>query len=270
MIKESFILEREKQRPILIDWREPDIDSKGVVLFAHGFKGYKDWGDWNLMADYFSQHGFIFIKFNFSCNGGTMENPIDFPDLKAFSENSYWQEQLDLIDVINWSSAKFNSSLHLIGHSRGGAAVLLQADNTKVDSVCSLAGVSDLKSRVSDEQRNTWLAGNDYMVLNGRTKQNMPMSPKFYIDLINHAESLDIELVVSNTQVPIMAIHAKDDQAVHYSDSLNLAKWNDKVIVHLLESSGHTFGMKHPSSETELNDHLKGVFEKWGDFVAAV
>jgi hypothetical protein len=51
---------------------------------------------------------------------------------------------------------------------------------------------------------------------------------------------------------------------------LNLAKWNDKVIVHLLESSGHTFGMKHPSSETELNDHLKGVFEKWGDFVAAV
>ena len=27
--------------------------------FAHGYKGYKDWGAWNLMAEKFAKNGFI-------------------------------------------------------------------------------------------------------------------------------------------------------------------------------------------------------------------
>ena len=270
MIKESFILERENQRPILIDWRQPSTKIKGVVLFAHGFKGFKDWGDWNLLADYYSDKGYVFIKFNFSSNGGTMEEPIDFPDLQAFSENSYWKEQQDLTDMINWSCDRFYEPVHLIGHSRGGAAVLLQANNSRVRSVCSLAGVTDLQGKVSEDQYSLWLAGKDYMVMNGRTKQNMPMSPIFYKDLIAHSDELHIEKVVSTSKTPIMAFHAKDDKSVHFTDSLNLQKWNDQIKVHLLDSSGHTFGMKHPSIETKLNNQLIELYEQWIGFIESL
>ena len=59
-------------------------DSNPLIIFCHGYKGFKDWGAWNLMAEAFAKIGFCFIKFNFSHNGGTIEQPIDFPDLEAF------------------------------------------------------------------------------------------------------------------------------------------------------------------------------------------
>ncbi len=98
---------------------------KPVVIFCHGYKGYKDWGAWNLVAEKFALEGFLFLKFNFSHNGGTVDNPIDFPDLEAFSENNLSKELDDLEDIINRvSSSDFfkpeidSSNITLIAHSR--------------------------------------------------------------------------------------------------------------------------------------------------------
>ena len=52
------------------------------------------------MAKEFAKDGFCFIKFNFSHNGGTVEQPIDFPDLEAFGNNNYTKELDDLESVI--------------------------------------------------------------------------------------------------------------------------------------------------------------------------
>jgi predicted dienelactone hydrolase len=72
------------------------LEKAPLVIFCHGYKGYKDWGAWNLVADEFVKKGFSFVKFNFSLNGGTIENPIDFPDLSAFSQNTHSQEVKDV------------------------------------------------------------------------------------------------------------------------------------------------------------------------------
>ena len=52
-----------------------------------------------------ARNGFAFVKFNFSHNGGTIENPIDFPDLKAFGNNTYGKEVADLVDGVTKISA---------------------------------------------------------------------------------------------------------------------------------------------------------------------
>ena len=54
--------------------------------------GYKDWGCWNLVEQFFIENNYAFLKYNVSHNGGTIENPIDFDDLNAFSENNYSKE----------------------------------------------------------------------------------------------------------------------------------------------------------------------------------
>ena len=67
----------------------------------------------------------FFVKFNFSHNGGTTDNPIDFPDLKAFADNNYTKELLDLDDILNFilsENSQFkneidSSNISLIGHS---------------------------------------------------------------------------------------------------------------------------------------------------------
>ncbi|MEQ6122074.1 hypothetical protein [Reichenbachiella sp. MALMAid0571] len=87
--KESFILaSKHGNKSFLSDVRyEKNGIKKAVVLFIHGFKGFKDWGYFNLMADHFSDTNFVFVKMNLSHNGTTPESPLDFADLEAFGNN---------------------------------------------------------------------------------------------------------------------------------------------------------------------------------------
>ena len=69
-------------KPILLDvcYEKSNI-KKPLVVFCHGYKGYKDWGAFDLMSDYFVKNDLFLLKFNFSHNGGTAENPIDFAQI---------------------------------------------------------------------------------------------------------------------------------------------------------------------------------------------
>ena len=66
MIKKNLIIERKNKKPIIYDifYKETNTP-KPVIIFCHGYKGYKDWGAWNLVAKQFLDEGFFFIKFNF-------------------------------------------------------------------------------------------------------------------------------------------------------------------------------------------------------------
>ena len=99
--------------------------------------------------------GLLFLKFNFSHNGGSVEQPIDFPDLEAFGHNNYTKELDDLSQVLDWVETTYSehpyidaSNITLVGHSRGGGIVTLKAaEDSRVKTLVSLAGVSDFKSR---------------------------------------------------------------------------------------------------------------------------
>ena len=120
----NLIIEGEHNKPILIDaFFKNDCKKKPIVIFCHGYKGFKDWGAWNLMAEAFANNNFFFVKFNFSHNGGTIDQPIDFPDLEAFGNNNYTKELDDLESVIDWvfQNEEFvneinTDSISLIGH----------------------------------------------------------------------------------------------------------------------------------------------------------
>ena len=144
------------QKPIVSDvFYIKNNLKKPLVIFCHGYKGYKDWGAWNLVAKYFVKKGIFFVKFNFSHNGGTLENPIDFPDLEAFGQNNYLKELDDLDDVISWliKNVEFESDIDfsnitLIGHSRGGGIASLKAsEDSRISRLISWAGTADFGTR---------------------------------------------------------------------------------------------------------------------------
>ena len=129
--KKNFLISGKTKKPIVTDlfYNQSHV-KKPLVMFCHGYKGYKDWGAFNLMTSYFLEAGFAFLKFNFSHNGGTPEQPIDFPDLEAFGHNNYTIELNDIDSVINWVTSQSDlesnidfSKIYFIGHSRGGAIV---------------------------------------------------------------------------------------------------------------------------------------------------
>ena len=115
-----------------------DLNSKTknapLIVFAHGFKGFKDWGTFNLLSEKFTNEGICFVKFNFSHNGTTPKDLTNFTDLEAFGNNNYSIELNDLEVLLDFLETKNEfsnwydfSNLALIGHSRGGGIVLLKA-----------------------------------------------------------------------------------------------------------------------------------------------
>ena len=91
------------------------------------------------------QKNLFFLKFNFSHNGTTIENPSDFVDLEAFGNNNFCIELDDLNFVIDWISTcndfkhEINiNDIHLLGHSRGGAISILKSNEDKRIKVLSV------------------------------------------------------------------------------------------------------------------------------------
>ncbi len=248
---------------------------KPVVIFAHGFKGYKDWGPWNAMVPHFVKAGFVFVKFNFSHNGGTVEDPIDFPDLEAFGNNNYSKELddlgavLDALEQHEMPRQEMNlNRIFLIGHSRGGGIVLLKAnEDQRVKKVTTWAGVSDYAGRFPQgELLQQWERDGVYHIVNGRTQQNMPLYYQFYEDFVTHRQRLDIPNAAKQLTIPTLVIHGTNDMAVNVEEAENLKQWNPAFELLLIEGAGHTFGGKHPWEETALPTDLQQVVEATVNF----
>jgi pimeloyl-ACP methyl ester carboxylesterase len=243
---------------------------KPIVIFCHGYKGFKDWGAWNVMAKTFAEAGFFFIKFNFSYNGGTIEQPIDFPDLEAFGNNNYTKELDDLETVIDWIASNKNyqyeanlNHINLIGHSRAGGIVTIKAEeDNRVKKVISLAGVSDFGKRSSTTGNlEQWKKDGVKYVLNGRTKQHMPHYYQFYEDFIQNEERLTIKRAVSNLNIPYLIIHGDKDTSVLIEEAYQLHKWNPKNQIKIIEDADHVFNTKHPWEYQDVSNKLKKVIE---------
>ena len=276
-IIKNIIIEGAHRKPIVTDvFYEETRQPKKVVVFCHGYKGFKDWGAWNLMAETFAKAGFFFIKFNFSYNGGTAETPIDFPDLEAFGNNNYTKELDDLERVLDWAS---NSSdykqevdihnISIIGHSRGGGIVLLKAaEDSRVKKVVSLAGVSDYECRFPKESNfQEWAEKGVFYVKNGRTKQEMPHFYQFYEDFNKNKKRLNIQNATRNLNIPQLIIHGNKDTTVSIKEAESLYKWNPKSIFKIIENADHVFNVSHPWKEEVMSKELQGVINICVDFL---
>lgn len=254
------VYEGANGRKSLIDFQEPDDnDYKDIVLFIHGFKGFKDWGAWNLVQSFFVQNGMAFCKFNISHNGGTIHDPIDFPDLEAFSLNRYSYELEDTHKAIDWLSEKIdikNKRIHLIGHSRGAGIAILAADDPRVSSVTTWAAISDIGSRFPEgEELDEWKKKGFRTIVNTRTEQDMPQKYVLYEVWIENKSILNIEQAAKKIQLPVLHLHGDKDDAVSITESEALGSWtNGKLII--INDANHTFNTMQPFEGNEMSNKL--------------
>lgn len=277
MIKKNVQIQGKHQKPILTDFHyTKNSVKKPVVVFCHGYKGYKDWGAWNLMATEFAKQGFFFVKFSFAYNGGTVKQPIDFPDLNAFGQNTYTKELDDVESVLDnvTQNKEFSDEIDvdnitLIGHSRGGGVVTLKTnEDIRVKNVISWAGISDIETRFPTGFKLFWwkLRGVGY-VKNARTNQKMPHYISFYKDFIQNKERLNIKEAVKNLKANHLLIHGTDDVVVKPQESKNIVDWNPSCKVIWVENMNHALGSSQPYLEKEMPKDLKQVVQKSIEFI---
>lgn len=278
MINKNLVLRRENNKPIVWDaFFNNDNNKKPLVIFCHGYKGFKDWGAWDLVAETFMKANLFYVKFNFSHNGGTVEQPIDFPDLEAFAENNYSKELEDLDAMISFLISEENefsnqidaNDISVIGHSRGGGISILKTkEDQRIKKLITWASVSSFGKRTSTTgDLEQWKKDGVKYVLNGRTKQKMPHNFQFYLDFKANEQRLNIENAEKNINVPHLIIHAKEDPSVLYQEALNLHQWNPKSELFTIENSNHVFDAKHPWTEIKMPSNLEKVVNKTVDFI---
>jgi pimeloyl-ACP methyl ester carboxylesterase len=268
--KKKIVLKKEGDKSILVDLFYNSSNNKmPVIIFCHGYKGYKDWGAWNLVAKEFANNNFFFLKFNFSHNGGTTENPIDFPDLNAFGNNNFTHELNDIERVLSFLSdnTEFSKNIDLknvflIGHSRGGGICAIKAsENKQIKGLITWAGVSNFKIRFNEGSKEfkEWKDKGVKYVENKRTKQQMPHFFQFYLDFKKNEERFNIKTAVKNLKIPFLVVHGENDKSVLQNEGRDLHSWNKSSKFFSVKNGNHTFCSKHPWQEKELPKELKVV-----------
>ena len=263
-------------RPFLLDaYYVANGKPKPIVLFAHGFKGFKDWGHWGLIARQFAEAGFVFIKFNFSHNGTTLAAPDEFADLEAFGQNNYSKELHDLQAVLAWlhhggsdlpAEEADLSRIHLIGHSRGGAiSIVYGSQDVRISSLVTWASVVSLDyAWKTPEMIAQWEAEGKYEVVNGRTGQQMPIYYQMYRDYRARAEALNVEAALRRFRKPMLILHGTEDPAVPATAAQTLHQQKPEAVLHLIDGADHVFGGRHPFEATTLPPHSEEL--AWPDY----
>ena len=260
--KENYNIPGAKGRGMLMDITfDTRHKNAPVVIFAHGFKGFKDWGAHNLVANYFAEHGFRYLKFNFSHNGTTADKPTDFADLIAFSDNTFSIELEDLRDVIdfvcNGSSMPTVSGVFLIGHSMGGGISIIQtAEDDRVKKLVTMASISDFGNLWPKEAEKQWkLSGIMYMA-NKRTGQEMPLKSTMLDDLRNNPGRLDILAKAAHIKQPWLIVHGDEDTTVPLAHAKELHKANKHAKLIVIKGGDHTFSATQPYPKDTLPKEL--------------
>lgn len=270
--QQNIIISNPETRDFLADAFYPEAEEKlPLVIFVHGYKGYKDWGAWNLMAKKFAEAGFFFVKFNFSHNGTTVEDPHNFADLEAFGNNNYSKELSDLGVVIDYfvkNGKVDDQKIVLIGHSRGGGISIIKTyEDERINGLITLASVDTLDRFPKNDAFEKWKEAGVYYVTNGRTKQEMPHYYQFYEDFEKDEHRFDVERATEMAKAHVLIIHGTNDESVSVRNAEHLHILNPNSELYLIENANHTFGAKEPWEDHGLPKDMNDVVEKSIKFI---
>lgn len=268
--RKNIILKGETE--FLADAFFPKSEKKlPLIIFVHGYKGYKDWGTWEMMGEKFANAGFYFVKFNMSHNGTTLEDLNNLTDLESFANNNFSRELADLEVVINhfkFQKEVDSNNIILIGHSRGGGVSVIKAsENKNITRLITLASISTLDRFPKNEAFENWKKEGVYYIEHARTKQQLPHYFQFFEDYENNKERFDVESACRNLKIPTLFIHGNNDESVTIDHSENLHNWTTDSQFKMIENARHTFGAKEPWESDVLPKELEEAVKISIDFL---
>lgn len=257
--KENFEVAGSNNRPIVGDITYANAYPDYLVIFVHGFKGFKDWGAHQLIAQAFADAGIYFLKFNFSYSGVRPDDLSDITDLQAFSENTPSKELYDLDKVITYARDKFpHLQIVLLGHSRGGGLSILQAAKDKrVVKLITCAAIGGFRNLWNREDEADWKEKGVRYILNGRTKEEMPLSVDLLNDVVNHEKEYNLQTAASLLNKPWLIAQGTEDPAVKVEVAEEFHRLNKGSKLLILTGANHVFGASHPYHKATLPTDLQ-------------
>ncbi len=253
MNKDFVLITKKNDKIRMTAYGNENLNDAPCLIFVHGFKGFKDWGFWPYIGNYFASKGFFVLIFNFSHNG-IGEGKTEFTELDKFAQNTFSLELEELNEIIdaysgNFFKGKSNFKVGIAGHSRGGATSLLVSSYRKeIGAVVLWASISNF-DRYTNRQKNEWRKKGVFEVLNTRTNQMMKLNVSLLEDIEKNKNGLlNLEQAAKNLNKPMLILHGEQDLAVPLKEAEQIYNWSNKEITEIIKvnATGHTFGAVHP------------------------
>ncbi|MHC4826776.1 MAG: alpha/beta hydrolase [Planctomycetota bacterium] len=266
--------------PIIGNAHLPGGRPRGVVLVAHGFKGYKDYGKFPRIAGSLADRGFIAHRFNFSHSG--MTNAIETFERPDLFERDTWNKQVfDLqavIDAVDHGALEGRGLPYvLFGHSRGGVSVLLTAGRHADDlSLARLAGVVTAAAAsscnlLSNDDADELLREGFLVSPSSRTGQALRIGKAFLTEQQEDPEGHDLPAVAGRIACPVLVIHGEKDPTVPAACADQIAAACRQAAVRIVAGADHVFNTPNPlAPDAEPSPQLAELLEAVGDFAARV
>ncbi len=243
-----------------------------VIIFLHGFKGFKDWGPFPDAFEELARAGFAVVAMNFSLNGIGAQK-TEFTELDLFARQTFSQDLDDVgrvVDALQKEGIQDKKTplntdkIGIIGHSRGGhTAIAAAATHESIACLVTWAAVADYRQRWTESMKQDWENKGFTEIMNSRTGQSMPVNRIVYDDLAQNADQLVPLLLMPKLQVPSLFIHGRDDETVPYTESeeLHIACKSPEKELRLISKTGHTYGAAHPFEEPDFPEAFAEVLQ---------
>ena len=265
--------------PIIGNCHMPPGKPLGVVLIAHGFKGYKDYGMFPCIARSLAEAGFIAHRFNFSHSGMT-DNIETFERPDLFEKDTWNKQVFDyraVIDAVaNGNIDGAGMKYVMFGHSRGGVTALLTAGRFAGDSsMVQPAGVvtasapsqcNNLTQEMAEQMKSE-----GYLVSpSSRTGQDLRIGRSYLTEQEEDPAGHDLLGMVRKLDCPLMIFHGEQDPTVPIDCATQISiEAGKNALMIAIVGADHVFNTPNPlPADQPASPQLQTMLDRMAEFAA--
>jgi pimeloyl-ACP methyl ester carboxylesterase len=246
------------------------------LVFAHGLKGFKDYGFIPVLCERLARESDIAAhRFNLSHSGiGDDATTFQRPDL--FERDTWRTQARDILAMMRAVRDRAPSlSIILAGHSRGGASSLLAAaecfdrSNEPPHAIISISAPSSL-NRLSESDREKLLSTGVLDMPSARTGQMLRVGRAWLQDQLDDPDWHHLPRRCASIRCPTLITHGGADATVLPADARTLANAIPNSIYTIIEGADHVWNVTHPAQRAEFespNPKLRALLDAINRFL---
>lgn len=212
-----------------------EAGSTNLVLLCHGFRSSKDDNILVNVAAALEKEGISAFRLDFSGNGESEG---------SFQFGNYSKEVEDIRSVVDYFIGSNRSMVVVLGHSKGGDAVILYASKYHdIPAVINLSSPSDLKRGMEDRfGKHIWevLKKDGYIDVKSKTGEvEYRLMEESMIERLNTDMHEACRLIDSRCRV--LTVHGTEDEVIPVGDATAFAKMIRNHQLKIIEGANHGY-----------------------------
>ncbi len=265
------------------DCATDDGGIRANVIFAHGFKGYKDYGFIPVLSAQLANALPIVVhRFNFSHSGMTDDvSTFARPDL--FEKDTWNKQVFDLsamLRAVATGEAPGSAAdvpIILMGHSRGGSACLLTAGRRFRDGVSPqptgviTIAAPDSTCNLSPDAIEMFETEGAIVSPSVRTGQSLRVDSAWLTEQRDEPENHDLIELCTQILCPVFVAHGADDPTVPAESAERIARACPIAETLILPETNHIMNTVNPADpDAALSPALKTLVDHTIRFISDV